>query len=59
MNDMDAEIIGNRLISILGLKVKTNGRVDTAYGDKTPIGLARLIDNEIMDGNGKEGGYGV
>jgi hypothetical protein len=26
-----------------GLKVKGNGRVDTSYGDKTPLGLYRMI----------------
>lgn len=26
-----------------GLRVKRNGRVDTASGDKTPLGLLRVI----------------
>jgi len=36
-----------------GLKVKKNGRVDTAYGDKTPLGLYRSIAREFPE---KEGG---
>jgi hypothetical protein len=28
-----------------GLKVKRNGRVDTLVGDKTPLGLYRLIQS--------------
>ena len=31
--------IGNDIINILFLKVKANGRVDTGWGDKTPLGL--------------------
>lgn len=26
-----------------GLKIKKNGRVETAYGDKTALGLYRMI----------------
>jgi hypothetical protein len=31
-----------------GLKVKKNGRVDTAWGDKTPLGLYRTIGSHIF-----------
>lgn len=31
-----------------GLKVKKNGRVDTALGDKTPLGLYRTIGSHIF-----------
>ena len=33
------------LFSLLkpGLRVKRNGRIDTTYGDKTPLGLYRTI----------------
>ena len=41
--------IGVNLIALLDLKLKTNGRVDTAWGDKTPVGLARTV-RRIMDG---------
>lgn len=27
----------------IGMKVKKNGRIDTAYGDKTPLGFYRMI----------------
>jgi hypothetical protein len=30
-----------------GLKIKANGRVDTAYGDKTALGLYRAIKGMI------------
>lgn len=26
-----------------GLKIKRNGRIDTSYGDKTPLGLYRTL----------------
>jgi hypothetical protein len=35
--------VGEKLIAVLGLKVKSNGRVDTAWGDKTPLGLALTV----------------
>jgi len=31
-----------------GLKVKKNGRVDTEFGDKTPLGLYRTIGSHIF-----------
>lgn len=47
------EKTGNDLIEILQLKIKKNGRVDTTWGDKTPLGLAltvqRIIDNRIIE----------
>lgn len=30
-----------------GLKVKRNGRVDTSWGDKTPLGLYRTIQRLV------------
>jgi hypothetical protein len=42
-DDNVATKAGNRIINLLGLKVKRNGRVDTSVGDKTPMGLARTI----------------
>lgn len=32
-----------------GLKIKQNGRVDTAVGDKTPLGLYRTIGSHIFN----------
>lgn len=34
---------GEKIIEILGLKVKKNGRVDTSIGDKTPMGLGSTM----------------
>jgi hypothetical protein len=31
-----------------GLKVKKNGRINTAWGDKTPLGLYRTIGSHIF-----------
>jgi hypothetical protein len=32
-----------------GLKIKKNGRIDTAGGDKTPLGLYRLIKHQLEE----------
>ena len=45
-----AQEIGETLIDVLGLKVKGNGRVETSIGDKTPMGLARIVER-ILDEN--------
>lgn len=44
-----AEQIGNKLIELLDLRVKDNGRVDTSGGDKTPVGLARTVKRLIAE----------
>ena len=44
-----AEQIGNRLIELLDLKVKSNGRVNTSGGDKTPVGLAKTVKRLIEE----------
>lgn len=31
-----------------GLKVKANGRIDTAHGDKTILGLYRMIGSQVF-----------
>ena len=49
MTDAQAQTVGEQLIALLDLRVKTNGRVDTAGGDKTPIGLARTVKRAIDD----------
>ena len=48
----DNEMIerGNALIELLQLKVKNNGRVDTIWGDKTPLGLYRMVSRVINEG---------
>ncbi len=35
--------LGDKLIELLQLKVKDNGRVATSGGDKTPLGLALTV----------------
>ena len=39
----DSEKMGLEIIELLGLKVKANGRVDTAWGDKSPLGLVLTL----------------
>jgi hypothetical protein len=41
--------IGNKLIEVLQLKLKPNGRVDTTWGDKTPIGLVQVVKRIIQE----------
>lgn len=58
-DDRQAEI-GAKLIETLGLHTKTNGRVNTTWGDKTPLGLyltvKRIIEeNETFDKASNEG----
>jgi hypothetical protein len=56
MNNKIAKLIGCSLIGLLDLKVKSNGRVDTSTGDKTPQGLyltiQRYIDETIKENTG-------
>jgi len=40
---------GVEIIKLLSLKVKKNGRVDTAWGDKTPYGLVQVIKRILME----------
>jgi hypothetical protein len=46
--EIEQSKIGETLIEVLGLRVKSNGRVNTTWGDKTPLGLyltvQRIID---------------
>ena len=42
--------ISKELIEILQLKIKPNGRIDTAWGDKSPMGLIRTV-RRIINGN--------
>jgi hypothetical protein len=39
--------IGEKLIEVLQLKKKPNGRVDTTWGDKTPLGLYLTVQAVI------------
>ena len=42
---------GELLAEVLGLKKKRkSGRYDTAWGDKTALGLFRVVERIILDG---------
>ena len=49
MSDEQAQKLGEQLIEVLQLKVKSNGRVDTSWGDKTPIGLGKTVEQIVKD----------
>ncbi len=53
MKGENVEKLGNQLIELLSLKVKSNGRVDTSEGDKTPIGLALTIMRKVDESDYK------
>ncbi len=55
LNESQAEDFGIKLIQLLGLHVKTNDRVDTADGDKTPEGLGKTIERYYHETLGVEG----
>lgn len=42
------EKAGELLIKVLQLKKKKNGRVATAWGDKTPLGLALTVERVLF-----------
>ncbi len=44
------KIKGSKIIEFLSLKVKKNGRVDTSWGDKTPLGLLLSLERIIKEG---------
>lgn len=43
MTETEQAIVGDVWARILLLKKKRNGRYDTAWGDKTPLGLYKTI----------------
>ena len=43
-DDVAAAQLGKELAVLLNLKQTKNGRYDTTYGDKTPLGLFRTIE---------------
>lgn len=50
--DLADTAIGNNIIELLGLRVdRASGRVETSWGTKTPMGLARTM-RRIMAGEG-------
>ena len=44
--------IGNKLIEMMQLK-KENGRVNTEWGTKSPMGLARTVRRILAEGGAK------
>ena len=46
---MKNTLLGLQLIEVLQLKIKPNGRVDTRWGDKTPLGLALTVRRLIEE----------
>ncbi len=44
--------IGDEIIEMLHLKVKSNGRVDTTWGDKTPLGLYLTLQRMMGEEKG-------
>ncbi len=54
---MDNTSLGLLLIKILHLKVKRNGRVDTQWGDKTPLGLSLTIRRLIEEADKERAVY--
>ena len=47
IDDTLAEKLGKTLAELLNLPLKKNGRYDTAWGDKTPIGLFRSVERVV------------
>lgn len=43
------KLLGEDLISMLSLKVKKNGRVDTSWGDKTPMGIGATVRRVVNE----------
>ena len=41
--------LGEAIIDLFGLPVKSNGRVDTSEGDKTPLGLGKTILRKVKE----------
>lgn len=41
---------GELLAQVLGLKLNKRGRYDTEWGDKTDLGLFRIVERIVKDG---------
>jgi len=48
ITDVQAEVIGNTAIEMLGLTLK-DGTVKTSWGKKTPIGLGRALARTVFE----------
>lgn len=49
LTEKEQEKRGKEIIKLLGLKMKKNGRVDTTWGDKTPLGLYRTLERFYLN----------
>ena len=49
MTEEQARKLGEQLIEVLQLKLKKNGRVDTDWGDKTPVGLGHVVHRMVEE----------
>ena len=50
MEEAQAIERGEMIVRVLGLRLKANGRVDTCWGDKTPLGIFRTVQRIINEG---------
>lgn len=49
LTEKQYEMLGNRIISFLYLAKNENKRIDTTWGDKTPIGLGKCIHRMLKE----------
>ena len=50
IEQIKAENLGNNIIKWLSLKKNKDGRIDTIWGDKTPIGLGFSLERIFKEG---------
>jgi hypothetical protein len=51
----DDHLLGLEIIRVLGLRRKrSNGRIETTHGDKTPCGLSRTLRDLTQNNEPKE-----
>ena len=57
MTPTTAQRLGDEIIKVFGLKQKSTGRVDLyeGYGDKTPVGVARVVKRLVDEAEETDG----
>jgi hypothetical protein len=50
ITDTERERRGRMLAAVLQLRMKPNGRYDTTWGDKTPVGLFVTVERILTVG---------
>lgn len=50
LNDVEADKRGRMLAAVLMLRAKPNGRYNTTWGDKTPLGLFKTVERILIEG---------